>query len=113
VTDTDWDPKGTRQALGRMIRPAQSKTVYTYQLMHKGAIDEYQVAWCYLKGRSSDEGIDYIEFDDFSSDIIPDIHQYADSIVDGTEDTIKAKMWLAVDHYRKLGAEEGDDLDQT
>lgn len=108
IHDYSWDPTEPRQAIARMIRPQQRKTVYSTYLMHKGAIDGYLAALCYLKGRSADEGIDYMEFDDFSVDLIPDVHQYADSIVDGTEEVLKQRMWLAIDHLKKQ-AEEGEE----
>lgn len=113
MLDTSWDPAEARQAIGRMIRPQQTKTIYSTFLMHKGTIDGYMAALCYLKGRSSDEGLDYMEFSDFSTEMIPDIKQYADAIVDGTEEILKQKMWLAVEHVRNLarsGEEEGSDV---
>lgn len=109
IFDYSWEPSDAKQAIGRMIRPQQTKTVYSYFLMHEGTIDEYMAALCYLKGRSHDEGVDYMEFDDFSTDIIPDIHQYADAIVDGTENVMKRTMWLAVEHIKRQMEEEGED----
>jgi SNF2 family DNA or RNA helicase len=108
IMDYTWKPADPRQFIGRMIRPQQTKTVYTGYLMHEGTIDEYMAALCYLKGRAGDEGIDYMEFSDLTTDMIPDIHQYADSIVDGTQQIAKQKMWLAVDFIRKNQEEEGE-----
>jgi hypothetical protein len=109
LLDCGWAPTQPRQLIGRMIRPQQTKTIYANYVMHEGTIDDYMFALSYLKGRSADEAIDYMEFDDFSTDIIPDIHQYADSIVDGTEEKIKQVMWLAVDHLKRQIQEEGED----
>lgn len=111
VNDYSWEPKDVLQAVGRVIRPQQTKTIYQYFLMHTGTIDEYMCALTYLKGRSHEEGIDYMEFDDFGVDVIPDIHQYADCIVGGEDDQqkFKQRMWLAVEHVRREGAEEGDE----
>lgn len=108
VMDYDWDPSTWKQFIGRMIRPQQSKTVHARFLMHYGTIDDYIAAWCLLKERAMDEGVDYMEFDDFSVEMIPDIHQYADSIVDGTEESLKANMWLSIEHIKRM-AEQGDD----
>jgi hypothetical protein len=109
LLDCGWAPSQPRQLIGRMIRPQQQKIIYADYLMHKGTIDDYMFALSYLKGRSADEAIDYMEFDDFSTDVIPDIHQYADSIVDGTEAKLKQAMWLAVDHLKRQIKEEGED----
>lgn len=109
IQDCGWEPALPRQAIGRMIRPQQTKPIYAYYLMHHGTIDDYMMALCHLKGRASDEGIDYMDFDDFSTEMIPDIHQYADCIVDGTEEKVKAKMWTAIEHNRKVAEEEGDE----
>jgi hypothetical protein len=109
VMDCGWTPAEPKQGIGRMIRPAQKKTIYATYLAHKGAIDGYMLALCYLKGRSSEEAIDYMEFDDFSTEIIPDIQQYADAIVDGTEEKLKRKMWLAVDTLKRQTEEEGEE----
>lgn len=107
--DYDWEPSTWKQALGRMIRPQQMKPINAYFLTHKGTIDDYIAAWCFLKERAADEGVDYMEFDDFSVKLIPDIRQYADSIVDGTEETLKQNMWLAVEHIRRQAEQEGDE----
>jgi hypothetical protein len=112
LMDCSWDPAEARQAIGRMIRPAQQKTIYSTFLMHKGTIDGYMAALCYLKGRSSDEGLDYMEFGDFSTELIPDIKQYADAIVDGTQEQMKQKMWLAVEHIRNM-AREGEEEERV
>ena len=109
LLDCGWAPTAPRQLIGRCIRPAQTKTIYAKYLMHKGTIGEYMFALCYLKGRSGDEAIDYMEFDDFSTDVIPDIHQYADAIVDGKEEVLKQQMWLAVDHLKRRVQEEGEE----
>ncbi len=104
--DYDWEPSTWAQALGRMIRPQQTKTVHARFLVHEGTVDSYMAAWCFLKQRAVEEGVDYMDFDDFSAELIPDVTQYADSIVDGTEESLKAKMWLAVEHIRKQAQEE-------
>jgi hypothetical protein len=96
------------QGIARMLRPSQKKVVTSHFLMHKGSIDEYMCALCYLKGRSHSEGIDYMEFADCSVSMIPDIRQYADSIVDGTDDVLKRNMWLAVDNIKKR-MEDGEE----
>lgn len=110
--DYPWDPVELKQGFGRMIRPAQTKTVYCNHLIHNGAIDGYMAALCYLKDRSGGEGLDYMEFDDFSTDIIPDIQAYADAILDGpeAEANLKRKMWLAVDEIKRHSS-EGEDAD--
>lgn len=70
-------------------------------------------AICILKGRSGDEAIDHIAFDDISESMIPDVKQYANSIVDGTEHVKRRKMWLAVEEVIKQADSEeewgGDD----
>lgn len=106
--DYSWNFVDWKQAIGRMIRPQQTRTVNGAFCIHHGTIDEYMGALCFLKEKSVDESIDFMEFDDFSVEIIPDIHQYADAIVDGTEHVLKRKMWLAVEHIRKQ-SEEGED----
>lgn len=108
IMDYGWKDNDWRQAIGRMIRPQQKKTVYSYFIVHEGTIDEYMAAICYLKGRGAAEGIDYMEFDDFSTDVIPDIRQYADAIVDGSVDKLKSNMWLAVDRIKRMASEEGE-----
>jgi SNF2 family DNA or RNA helicase len=118
--DTTWEPADTHQFIGRVIRPQQTKTVFVYMLMHEGTIDEYMTALCYLKGRSHSEGIDAAAFDDLSSEMVPDFRQYAESIVDGTEDILKRNMWLKVEQMKKqweiegsakLHEEDTDDID--
>lgn len=99
--DLSWEPSDYRQASARMIRPAQDKTIYLTHLIHRGTIDEFVSLWTILKARSVDEGVDFVEFDDFSTEMIPDVGQYAEAIVDGTETRMKAKMELAIDHIRK------------
>lgn len=108
--DYPWDPTPLRQAIGRMIRPAQSKTIYAHYMAHRGTIEEYMAALCYLKGRSGDEGIDYMSFGDFTGKLVPDIQQYAQAIVDGTQDIMAAEMWTAVDLLKKSHTDddEGD-----
>lgn len=106
VLDTGWDATEPRQAIARMIRPAQMKTVYATYLIHKGAVDGYMAALCELKGRSGDEAIDYMEFNDFTVELVPDVKQYADAIVDGTEEIAKQKMWSAIEHIRRQQKEE-------
>jgi SNF2 family DNA or RNA helicase len=104
--DYSWEPIEWIQALGRMIRPQQTKTIYAKFLCHEGTIDDYMAAWCFLKQRSMDEGVDYMEFDDFTTKLIPDIHQYADAIVDGTESVLKQEMFLAIDKIRNDAKED-------
>lgn len=108
VTDYSWEPSDPMQAIGRMIRPQQKKRVYTHFLCHKGTIDEYMAALCYLKGRSHSEGIDYMDFE-FKTELIPDIQQYANAIVDGTETIVRRTMWAAVEQIKKEMQEEGED----
>lgn len=108
IHDVSWEPSDVDQFVGRELRPQQRKTVHQYHLMHQGTIDDYMVALCYLKKRSHSEGLDFMDFDDFSTKIIPDIHQYANAIVDGTEDVIKREMWNAVEHLKKKSEEEGE-----
>lgn len=110
VSDYPWEPADVMQALGRMMRLPQNKPVNAYMLMHKGTIDNYMAALCYLKGRSHSEGIDYMEFDDFTVDLIPDFQQYANAIVDGTEEKMKRKMWCAVQRIKDQMKTEGDDI---
>lgn len=105
--DVTWEPADSLQFAGRVIRPSQSKTVFSYFLMHKGTIEEYMIALCYLKSRSHSEGIDGVQFDDLSANMIPDIRQYAESIVDGTENVLKRKMWLKVEEIKKDWEEKG------
>lgn len=104
--DVTWEPADSDQFNGRVIRPQQTKTVNLYYLMHEGTIGEYMVALNYLKSRSHSEGIDGISFDDLTADMIPDIRQYAESIVDGTEDVLKRTMWLKVEQIKKDFEEE-------
>jgi len=112
VMDYSWEPTDWKQFIGRMIRPQQKKTIHSYFLTHKGSISDYMAAWCYLKAKSGDEGLDYMEFDDFTTAIIPDIHQYADALlIDGAE-SLKRKMWLAVDHLRAEDDDEGGEEKQ-
>jgi len=108
IQDYSWEPSDSMQGIARMLRPSQKKVVTSHFLMHKGSIDEYMCALCYLKGRSHSEGIDYMEFADCSVSMIPDIRQYADSIVDGTDDVLKRNMWLAVDNIKKR-MEDGEE----
>lgn len=105
--DFSWDYVDWKQALGRMIRPQQQKTVHARFVIHHETIDGYMAALCMLKERSAEEGIDYMQFSDFSCEMIPDIYMYANSIVDGTESTLKSKMWLAIDEVRKQAEDSG------
>lgn len=117
VFDTTWEPKDIHQAIGRMARPQQRKTIFANMLIHEGTIEEYLFATNYLKLRSHTEGIDGIAFSDISSEMIPDIVQYANAIVDGTEEVMKRQMWTMVEKVKhdfevgleKKMTEEGDD----
>ena len=104
--DYDWEPSIHRQATGRMLRPQQTKDVTSYYLSHNGTVDDYMAAICILKGRSGDEAIDHIAFDDISESMIPDVKQYANSIVDGTQHIQRRKMWLAVEEVIKQADSE-------
>ena len=108
LVDTEWRPDKPWQAIGRMLRPQQTKTVWTQIVMHEGTVEEYMAALCHLRGKSGQEGIDYMEFDDFSTDIIPDFAQYAESIVTGDEAKLKSRMWLAVEEVKNK-FKRGDD----
>lgn len=108
VMDATWDDVSIRQAIGRMLRIQQQRTVYAHYLMHHGAIDSYMFALSELKARSGDEAIDFMPFDDFHVGMVPDIQQYADAIVDGTQDKLARKMWTAIDFMQKKEEEEGD-----
>jgi SNF2 family DNA or RNA helicase len=99
--DYTWEPADWQQALARMLRPAQKRTVYATFMCHKGTVDEYIAALVQLKARSADEGVDYQSFSDFNSSMIPDFKMYADAIVDGTEDVMRTKMWSAVEKLRQ------------
>lgn len=107
--DLSWVPSDLEQAAHRMIRPQQKKTVFIKHLVHLGTIDDYMRLWCTLKAHCADEGIDFMEFDDFSSKMIPDINQYANAIVDGTESIVRAEMELAIEHIRKQQERGHDD----
>jgi superfamily II DNA or RNA helicase len=101
ILDPGWEPSKAMQAAFRMVRPQQTKEVNIHFMMHEGAIDEYMTALCYLKARSHDEGIDGVAFSDLDSEMIPDFRQYADAIVDGTEDVLRRAMWMKVEGIRK------------
>lgn len=107
--DYEWEPSVHKQFIGRMLRPQQEKMVYAYYLAHHGTVDEYMAAIAILKARSSDETIDYMEFDDLSVEMIPDVRQYAQAIVDGTDGTLKQRMWLAVEEITKHADDETED----
>lgn len=100
IYDTTWEHQDAEQAIGRVVRPQQTKDVFVNFLMHEGTIEEFVVAWCYLKHRSHSEGIDGVSFDDFSADMVPDISAYAEAIVDGTQDVVEKKMWSMVDQLK-------------
>lgn len=104
-----WQPQDTDQGVGRMIRPGQKKEIRADFLVHKGTVDEYVAAINMLKGRSASEGIDYEEFNDLTSSMIPDFMQYANSIVDGTEKIKRTEMWLAIEELRKKLEDYGED----
>lgn len=108
MLDTTWVDNDWKQGLGRMLRPAQKKTVHCTFLMHEGSVEEYQAAYVQLKGLSADEGLDYKIFDTFGSHLIPDFTQYANSIVDGKEKELKRKMWCLLDELKKLKDEDDD-----
>ena len=108
VMDYYWEDIATRQAIGRMLRIQQQNKVTANYLLHKGAIDSYMAALSELKARSTDEAIDYMQFDDFHVDMVPDIKAYANAIVDGTTEVLTRKMWTAIDFMNKKADEEGD-----
>lgn len=119
--DTSWEHQDAEQGIGRVTRPQQKKPVYVYFLMHKGTVEEFKVALCYLKHRSHSEAIDGVSFDDFNSSMIPDFRQYADSIVDGTEEVVKREMWTMIDKLKadwetsmqkEMSKEEEEEEDQ-
>lgn len=111
--DYDWEPSVHRQATGRMLRPQQTKDVTSYYLTHNGTVDDYMAAICILKGRSGDEAIDHIAFDDINQKMIPDVKQYANAIVDGTEHIQRRNMWLAVEEViRQADSEEDWESDE-
>lgn len=120
VFDTTWEPKDVHQAIGRMARPQQRRTIFAKMLIHEGTIEEYLFATNYLKLRSHTEGIDGVAFSDINSEMIPDIVQYANSIVDGTEEILKRQMWTMVEKVKsdyesgleKKMIDEGDDDDE-
>lgn len=109
LLDYSWSPDEYRQFIGRMIRPQQQKVIYEEHLYHVGTIEEYMMMWNFLKASSADEAIDYMEFD-MTTEMIPDIRMYADSIVDRTEAKLNSRMRLAVDRLkRKREAGEDDE----
>lgn len=108
VMDYYWEDIAIRQAIGRMLRIQQQKKVTANYLLHLGAIDSYMAALSLLKARSTDEAIDYMQFDDFHVGMVPDIRAYADAIVDGTTNVLTRKMWTAIDFMTKKKDEEGD-----
>lgn len=117
--DTTWEPMDIMQGVYRVVRPSQTKPVFVTLYMHSGTIDDYMVGLNYLKHRSHCEGVDGQSFSDMTGAMIPDIRQYADSIVDGTEATLKRKMWLQIDKIRgewensaKEHIDDEDDDDQ-
>ena len=104
ICDFDWRPDIIDQAIARMIRRfTQERVVHDYRMMHAGTIEEFMCALCYLKSRSAGEAVDYMSFDDFSAEMIPDASQYAACLVDGSEEAeaLKSKMFTAVDYLRK------------
>lgn len=109
IADYGWDPTPIRQGIGRMIRPAQTKIIHAHYLFHDGTIEAYMCALCYLKGRSGDDGIDYMSFTDFTGDMVPDFRAYANAIVDGTQDFVAAKMFTAVDFLKRHSAQDDDE----
>jgi hypothetical protein len=107
IIDYSWEPSEYKQAIGRMDRLQQTKTIHIDMLRHHGSIDDFMYLTNELKDGSAGEGIDYMEYD-LKTEAIPDVHQYADALVDGTETKLKAKMELAVDAMRKRKEEEGE-----
>lgn len=108
--DLPWEPSLYKQAIGRMDRPQQKKPIYVTMLMHKGTVDDYMTALCILKARSADEAIDHDEFKEFGKSMIPDPVQYANAIVDGTEETLKREMWIEIESIFGKKEEEGENI---
>ncbi len=105
VIDYSWEPSEVEQFVARKDRPQQTKMQYNFYLRHEGTIDDYLYLTNILKANSAGEGIDFMEFD-LKAEMIPDVRQYADAIVDGTETKQRAKMQLAVDKLQKRKEEE-------
>lgn len=111
--DLPWEPSLYKQAIGRMDRPQQKKPIYVNMLMHQGTVDDYMTALCILKARSADEAIDYDEFKEFGKAMIPDPVQYANAIVDGTEEILKRDMWIEIETIFGKKEEEGEKFIDT
>ena len=111
LMDWTWEPSDTDQFVARMLRPAQKKTVDATFMCHQGTADEYMAALVQLKSRSSREGVDFESFSDFTADMIPDFQQYANSIVDGTNEELRTRMWTQLDQLRKQ-LEEDDEAEK-
>jgi len=61
----DWKASKEEQAIYRLCRPQQVKTVYVEYVMHEGSIDIYQAQMVDFKRNAADAGLDYAqpEFD--------------------------------------------------
>ena len=101
----NWNAIDWQQALARMLRPAQKKTVYGTFLCHEGTADEYVSAYVQLKARSEQEGVDHQSFDDFKGSMVPDFRLYAEAIVEGNVKAMMQKMRSDLDKLKEISGE--------
>lgn len=100
--DYTWNPADWEQAIARMLRPQQKRSVYGTFLVHEGTVDEYVAMWVQLKAKSASEGVDYEEFSDFTAKMVPDFKMYADAIVSGEDRELLSRMRDALEEFKKL-----------
>ena len=84
LTEYVWNPSKVRQAVARITRPDQKYTPLAIHLRAPGTIQQYVLDWSMLKQKAIDTALDRLSQAD--SDDIPDVNQFARSLVGYVED---------------------------
>lgn len=84
LTEYDWLPSKIRQAIGRITRIGQQEEPWAIHFTVPGSIQDYMLAWSQLKQASMDAALDNVQ--QFQEGTVPDIQQYAHSLIGYAED---------------------------
>lgn len=85
LTEYDWSPSKVKQAIARITRPDQKYTPRAIHVRAPGTIQEYVQRWCAMKQSAIDAALDRVR-QSAQPDTVPDIEQYAWSLVGYAED---------------------------
>jgi len=85
LTEYDWSPSKVKQAIARITRPDQRYTPIATHHRAPGTIQEYVQRWSAMKQAAIDAALDKRRQSE-SPDLVPDIEQYAWSLVGYAED---------------------------